>query len=155
VIYEYIHNLDTIAIHVDSWQYFALSWKNHDWFGFFYYENNLVVVRKSNITSLFFQETSNIERLYYAKPDYLYERKDIPIDEMMSLKYYYVNNRFIRGEYSLLCLEASPYYHTIGRFGETWEDIAKWYGITVDTLKALNKIKNKDTPKAGKVIRVY
>jgi hypothetical protein len=149
---------DTINIHVSSEQYTSVSlFRQLKHIGVFYYKENLVTVRKtSDITSSFFQETSDTVQLYY-KDYYPYWGQNIHVYEFMSLVYKYVNNKFILW-HQRLCTGASPYYHRVTRVGgidDTWESIASRYEITVEELKALNKKRSKKTLKLRDMIRVY
>lgn len=145
---------DTINIKLESNQYDNIWLESYaNWIGCFYYKNILVGVDSSDIVSLFFKKTSDMQDIYYEK-SILYFRPYGKGYEFMYIKYDYINNLFIPID-KYLCQESSPYYHKI-KEGETWEKITEDYGITIEDLIAKNKrIKIKKPPKKGISVRVY
>jgi hypothetical protein len=148
---------DTVDIYVESWQYNSLSSLVERDFdnAYFYYKNNLVLVGISDVISIFFKKTDDLQELYY-EDYYSYLAWHFHLPELMSLKYQYVNNVFIPVN-KCLCT-GLPYYYPVTRQGgilDTWESIASCYDTTVEELKSLNKKKGKKPLKSGDVIRVF
>ena len=142
-IVSYKKENDTTIIYTSSCQYFSTTlWDKNDWAGYFYYKNNLVVIGRFEIFSLFFKNTSDTKKFYHKKYD---RRKDIAYYDYLGLEYYYIKNEFIP-KFKSLCAETSPYFHIV-RKKDTWKNIANRYGITIRELKSLNKIEKNKLPK--------
>ncbi|MDL2262580.1 LysM domain-containing protein [Bacteroidales bacterium OttesenSCG-928-I21] len=144
---------DTICIKLSSKQYYVWMDYETNWIGYFYYKENLVMVKPSDIYFLFFKKTSDIKNIYYEK-HIIYLRPYSKIYERMEIEYSYIDGVFIAGN-KFLCQEASPYYYKI-KDGDTWGKIMKDYGITEKNIISLNKrVKIKKAPHKGKTIRLY
>lgn len=133
---------DTLKISVLSKQYdcFFMRCDKDSYGGYFYYKENLVLVR--GLDTFYFRKTDTQRDIYCESDGNYFDYQTNLLDEI-GITYYYFGGK-LNCICKCLCQPESPFYIRIipGRTPTTWEGIMKKYNVTEEDLIKLNQDNN-------------